>query len=464
MIAGLKPYPAYKDSGVEWLGEVPEGWEVRRQSSLMDLWISTVDKHQVDSERPIRLCNYVDVYRNDRIRSGMYFPRGTALDEEVKRFRLRTEDVLITKDSESWDDIASPALVEDGADDLVCGYHLAMLRARRGLSGAYLFWASQSLPVAYQYHVSANGVTRFGLTQGAIKRVEIPVPPSMDQAAIVRFLGYVDSRIQWFIAAKERLIELLENEKRAIVLRAITQGIDSSVPLKPSSVEWLGDLPVHWEVRRAKWCFREIDERSVGGDEELLSVSHLTGVTPRAEKQVTMFQAESYIGHKICRAGDLVVNTMWAWMGALGVSPKTGLVSPSYAVYRPRQSSVDSRYVEHLLTTSTYVAEFNRCSTGIQASRLRLYPEDFLRIPILCPPLDEQRAIVNAIDTAISRRELIGAAVRDQVHRLREYRMRLISDVVTGKLDVRAAVATLPEDPDADDPALDERLEEVAAG
>ncbi len=177
-----------------------------------------------------------------------------------------------------------------------------------------------------------------------------------------------------------------------------------------------------------------------------------------------MFQAESYVGHKICRAGDLVINTMWAWMGALGISPMTGLVSPSYGVYRPRRSSVDPRYAEYLFTTPTYIAEFNRRSTGIRASRLRLYPDDFLRIPILCPPLDEQHAIVSAIDTAISRRQLIEAAVREQVQRVRDYRTRLISDVVTGKLDVREAAERIPHDSDADDSALNERLEEVAAG
>jgi type I restriction enzyme S subunit len=312
--------------------------------------------------------------------------------------------------------------------------------------------------------MAANGVTRFGLTQGGIKRVEISVPPLKDQTAIARFLDYVDTRIQRFIATQEQLIELLHEEKKALIFRAVTLGIDPSAPLSSSGVGWLGEAPAHWDVRRAKWCFREIDERSVGGHEELLSVSHLTGVTPRAEKQITMFQAESYIGHKLCRPGDLVVNTMWAWMGALGISPRTGLVSPSYAVYRPRRSSVDPRYAEYLLTTPKYIAEFNRRSTGIQASRLRLYPDDFLRLPILCPPLDEQRTIVSAIDTAISGRQSIEAAVREQVHRVREYRTRLISDVVTGKLDVREVAANLPDDPDADDPALDERLEEVAAG
>ncbi|MGZ9111929.1 MAG: restriction endonuclease subunit S, partial [Rhodoplanes sp.] len=104
---------------------------------------------------------------------------------------------------------------------------------------------------------------------------------------------------------------------------------------KDSGLPWLGQIPAHWEEKRAKYFFREIDERSRKGDEELLSVSHLTGVTPRSQKNVTMFRAESYVGHKLCRPGDVVFNTMWAWMGALGVARAAGIVSPSYAVYRP---------------------------------------------------------------------------------------------------------------------------------
>ena len=104
---------------------------------------------------------------------------------------------------------------------------------------------------------------------------------------------------------------------------------------RPSGVEWLGDVPEYWEVRPAKWYYREVDERSGTGEEELLSVSHLTGVTPRSEKNITMFKAESYVGHKLCREGDLVINTMWAWMAALGVARQTGIASPDYAVYRP---------------------------------------------------------------------------------------------------------------------------------
>ena len=185
--------------------------------------VSNIDKHTKDEEQPIRLCNYVDVYKNDRIRSGMAFMRATATTDEIERFRLRSGDVLITKDSEAWNDIGVPALVEDTQDDIVSGYHLALLRPfLERVDGGYLFRALQSTAVAYQFHVEANGVTRYGLSHSAIKSVWLPLPSLPEQAAIVRYLDHVDRRIQRYIRAKQKLITLLEEQKQALIHRAVT--------------------------------------------------------------------------------------------------------------------------------------------------------------------------------------------------------------------------------------------------
>ena len=219
----LEPYPAYKDSGVPWLGEVPKHWEVRRLRNTSEMRVSNVDKHVKDDEHQVRLCNYIDVYKHDRIRSGMAFMRATATTDEIERFRLRSGDVLITKDSESWNDIGVPALVEDAQDDIVSGYHLALLRPfPERVDGEYLFRALQSPAVAYQFHVEANGVTRYGLSHRAIKSVWLPFPPLPEQTAIVRFLDHAARRIRRYISAKQKLIALLEEQKQAIIHQAVT--------------------------------------------------------------------------------------------------------------------------------------------------------------------------------------------------------------------------------------------------
>ena len=444
----LPTYPAYEPSGVEWLGDVPEHWKVRRLRTVADMRVSNVDKHTRDDEIPVRLCNYVDVYKNDRITEAMSFMKATASWNEIERFKLEPGDVLITKDSEAWDDIGVPSLVVEAADDLLSGYHLALLRPFNEVLGAYLALALQSRVVAYQFHVRANGVTRYGLTHAGIQSVQVPLPPLPEQAAIVRYLDYVDRRIRRHVAAKRKLIALLEEERQAVVNRAVTRGLDSSVRLKPSGVEWLGDVPEHWEVRRAKFLYREADERSTTGTEELMSVSHITGVTPR-KKSVTMFLAESNIGYKLCRPGDIVINTMWAFMAALGVARQIGLVSPSYGVYRPlNHEHMNHIYINSLLRTEVYRANYTIRSTGITSSRLRLYPESFLDIPLLCPPSAEQVAIVEHLERATSGTNAAIARTRQQIELVEEYRTRLIADVVTGKLDVREAAAQLPDEAD----------------
>ena len=436
-------YPAYKPSGVFWFSDIPEHWEVRRLRTIAEVRASNVDKHIRENEIPIRLCNYVDVYKNDWITQSIQFMNATASENEIERFRLELGDVLITKDSEVWNDIGVPALVTEPADDLLAGYHLALLRPFKIILGAFLARALQSKGVAYQLHVRANGVTRYGLTHMNVRSVHVPLPPLNEQAAIVRYLDYVDRRIHRYINAKRKLIVLLKEETQAVVNRTVTRGLDPNVRRKPSGVSWLGDVPAHWEVRRAKFFYREVDERSTTGTEELMSVSHITGVTTR-KRTVTMFLAKSYRGYKICRPSDIVINTMWAYMAALGTARQTGLVSPSYGVYRPlKQNSLNHDYVDPLLRSEIYRSQYFARSTGITASRLRLYPESFLNIQLLCPPLPEQAAIVEYLNKATAD---IGAAIsraRRQIELVDEYRTRLIADVVTGKLDVREPAAQL---------------------
>ena len=204
---------------------------------------------------------------------------------------------------------------------------------------------------------------------------------------------------------------------------------------KPSGVPWLGDVPQHWDLRRFKFLYREMDERSTTGMEELMSVSHKTGITPR-KRNVTMFLAESNVGYKVCRPGDIVVNTMWAYMAALGVARQEGLVSPSYGVYRPlHQENLNPDYIDPLLRTQEYRTAYLARSTGITDSRLRLYPDSFLGIPLLCPPLAEQAAIVRYLDHADRRIRRYVEGQQKLIALLEEERQAIINQAVTRGLD-----------------------------
>lgn len=205
---------------------------------------------------------------------------------------------------------------------------------------------------------------------------------------------------------------------------------------KDSGHEWLGAIPEQWSILRAKFMFREVDDRSLEGKEELLSVSHLTGVTPRSQKTITMFLAESNVGHKVCQPFDLVINTMWAWMGALGVSSHHGIVSPAYGIYRPLAASpLTPSYASLLLRVPLYAAEYQRRSTGVNSSRLRLYPEQFLRMPIIVPTPDDQASIVRFLEWSNLRLDKAIRAKRKVIALLNEQKRAVIQRALRCGLD-----------------------------
>ncbi len=224
---GLDPNVRLKPSGVEWLGEVPAHWEIYRLRNAIDMRVSNVDKHVKEDENPVRLCNYVDVYKNDYINQQMNFMQATATDEEIERFRLEKDDVLITKDSETWDDIGVPALVTEPASDLISGYHLALLRPQADdLAGGYLLRALQSKGLAYQFHIEAKGVTRYGLSHAGIKSVWLPLPPLPEQTAIVRYLDKATAAIDTIISRARRQIKLLQEYRTRLIADVVTGQVD----------------------------------------------------------------------------------------------------------------------------------------------------------------------------------------------------------------------------------------------
>jgi type I restriction enzyme S subunit len=216
------------------------------------------------------------------------------------------------------------------------------------------------------------------------------------------------------------------------------RGLNPAVSLRSSGIDWLGDIPVHWGVERSRWLFRERDERSETGVEEMLTVSHLTGVTPRAEKDVNMFEAESTVGYKLCFKGDLVINTLWAWMGAMGTARVDGIVSPAYNVYTPGPQLLQD-YVDALVRIPIFAQEVTRYSKGVWSSRLRLYPEGFFETYWPVPPFDEQREIVSRIAIETAKIDRLRAATEESIALLKERRGALIAAALTGQINTPEA-------------------------
>jgi type I restriction enzyme S subunit len=450
MIADLNPYPEYKESEVPWIAMLPVKWDIRRLRHACEMRVSNVDKHSMGDEIPVRLCNYVDAYKNERIRESISFMRASATEQECRRFRICKNDVLITKDSEVWTDIGVPSLVEFEAPDLVCGYHLAILRSRPIMNGAFLHKLLQCPLIAAQLHVRANGVTRYGLSHGAIKGISLPLPPITEQAAIVRFLDWANGRLGRAIRAKRKVIALLNEQKQAIIHRAVTRGLDPTVPLKPSGISWLGDIPQHWDVRRTKNVFRLRTQKSgVAHGKELLSIYTHIGVRPRKDMEQKGNKASTTDDYWIVQKGDLIVNKLLAWMGAVGSSEYEGVTSPAYDILMPIRP-LCSDYYHHLFRTKLYLQLFKQRSRGIMDMRLRLYFDQLGQIPVPFPPVDEQAAIVAFYVEATADLTATISRLEREIDLFREYRIRLVADVVTGKLDVLETATQLPEEPTPD--------------
>jgi len=270
-----------------------------------------------------------------------------------------------------------------------------------------------------------------------IGSLEIRLPPLETQSIIANYLDRETARIDRLIAAKERMLALLEEKRAALISRVVTRGLDPDAPLKPSGQEWLGEIPAHWHVERAKNLFTVRDERSDDGTEELLTVSHITGVTSRSEKDVYMFEADDKAGYKRCMRGDLAINTLWAWMGAMGISPLEGIVSPDYHVYTSKGELLPE-YVDLLCRSRPFVAEVNRWSKGVWSSRLRLYPENFFEMRLPVPPHDEQLEIVRSIETDQYRVSALRDSLQLSIALAKERRAALITAAVTGQLSLEA--------------------------
>lgn len=459
----LEPYPEMKDSGVVWLGDIPGHWEVRRLESSAEWRVSNVDKHSRADETPVRLCNYVDVYRHDRIRFDMPFMAATANTQEIERFGLQSGDVLITKDSEMWNDIAVPALVQQPRPDLLCGYHVALLRPRpEALESEFLFRALSSRGVACQFHIAANGVTRFGLSHNGIKSVRIPVPPLPEQTAVARYLDYKGRRIRRSQRERERLVALLREQRRAVIEQAVTGKIDVRTgkpypAYKPSGVAWLGDIPAHWAVSRLAQLGRffkggggtKDDEAKEGvpcvryGD---LYTTHQFFVR-HTRAFVSEAQAAAYTPLEF---GDLLFAASGETLDEIGKSAVNLLrgracCGGDVIIFRS-QGSLDARYLGYAADCPSAVHQKATMGRGITV--MHIYAAQLKRLALPVPPLAEQFAIADFLDglrASIGR--AIGRAER-QIELLEEYRTRLTSDVVTGKLDVREAAARLPDEDD----------------
>ncbi len=443
---GLRPYPAYRRSGHDWPGKVPAHWEVRRLGAVGRFFKGSGGTKADETEDGVPCIRYGDLYTRHRFH--IMTSKACVAPHRAEAYTsVRYGDVLFAGSGETLDEIGKSA-VNLIKGSVVCGGDVIVFRPTIGLDAEFIGWSTDYRHAASQKARMGRGITVMHIYTGELKCLAVPLPPLPEQRAIARFLDAAERRIRRYIRAKERLIELLEERKRALIHEAVTGRIDVRTgqpypAYKDSGVEWLGKVPEHWSVRRNRWLFRDRAETGFGSL-PILEVSIHEGVRIRdmddGQRKQQIVDRSQY---KRARNGDIAYNTMRMWQGAVGVVPVDGLVSPAYVVACP-VDGVDSRYYGYLLRTQACKQAVKLHSRGIVSDRDRLYWDEFKRIASPLPPQQEQALIVEFLDGAGRKLQGHISATRRQIALLREYRTRLIADVVTGKLDVREAAADLP--------------------
>lgn len=437
-----------------WPEQAPESWDVVPLRAVADYEVSNVDKKSNDGESPVRLCNYVDVYHNEVITLELDFMEATATSAEITKFGVRVNDVIITKDSESWDDIGVPALVRETDSDLVCGYHLAQIRPRSAsLSGSFLLRCLQSKPIRLQLALSANGVTRFGLPKAAIGSVRLPLPPLETQRAIADFLDKETARIDALIAAKENLLAILAEKRRALVTQAVTRGLDPDVPMRDSGIPWFGEIPAHWEVTRLKFLLHGIEQgwspqcdNYPAGPKDwgVMKTGCVNGDTfDENENKRLPDDLDARTEYEI-HPGDFLMSraNTTALVGSAAlvrqVRPRLLLCDKLYRL-RVEHSRLDTEFLEMFFNTPVGRYEFERDASGASGSMQNISQDAVRNLWVAVPPRTEQATIVTETIQTLLRAAAVAATTRETLDLLRERREAVIAAAVTGQLNVEAS-------------------------
>jgi type I restriction enzyme S subunit len=461
MIDGLKPYPKMKDSGVPWLGEVPEHWEVRRLKYLLR---ERDVRSSEGTEQLLRVSQFTGVTERKRADGGD--EPDTRAESLVGYKRVEANDLVVnimlawngSMGVSSFPGIASPAY---------CVY-------RFGTSAQPWYFHHLLRSPTYKARIKAvsTGVveSRLRLYTDDLYRLEALLPPLPEQAAIVRFLDHADRRIRRYIRAKQKLIKLLEEQKQAIIHRAVTRGLDPNVRLKPSGVEWLGDVPEHWEVGPLK---RFVAQRpgaiKAGPFGSQLTASEMLASDYKVFTQRNVIDRDLDAGNNYVSAakfetmrafevfaGDILVTSRGTIgrTALVGEHCAKGILHPCLLRVQPDLKRLLPEFLMTLVQDSQLLPR--QLSLLSNATTIDvIYTGTLANIVIPLPPISEQQAILVDVDRRTSASAIARAHVSREIDLLREYRTRLIADVVTGKLDVREAAADLPVEAEEPEP-LDE--------
>lgn len=415
----MKRYDSYKNSGVKWLGEIPSHWDVCKAKYL---WRESFEISENGREELLSVSQY----------DGVTPAKGESRSESLKGYKVVKEDYLVINIMLAWlgglgvskfDGIVSPAY---------CTYQLIGDSNPRFLH--YLYKTPLYL-AEFARHSTGVVPSRWRMYTDDFGQVITLLPPIKEQEAIANYLDAATSKIDKAIAQQQKMINLLNERKQIIINNAVTKGLDSNVKMKPSGIDWIGDIPEHWNTIRIKYLLKESKLKSQSGNEEPLSMSQVYGLIPTKDMDVIPNMASSFVGAKLVKKGELVFNKLKAHLGVFNVSKYDGLVSPDYAVYTST-GRANLSYLEYIFKTPKCINEFIKLITGVGAGLSRLYTSDLYSIYCAIPPLSEQACICSYIEDNTQKIKNAITHCQEQISLLQERKQIIINDVVTGKVKV----------------------------
>jgi len=417
----MPKYSAYKDSGVEWLGEIPERWELTRLGTRFKERKEKVS----DSDYPP-----LSVTKNGIVPQ---LANAAKTNDGDNRKLVRSGDFVINSRS----DRKGSSGISDRAGSVSL---INIILEPQGIIPKYCHYLLKSYAFIEEFYRMGHGIVAdlWTTRYDEMKAVMMGIPPLPEQTAIAAFLDKKTAQIDAAMGIKQKQIALLKERKQILIQNAVTQGLNPNAPMRDSGVEWIGEIPKHWEVKRIKYVLDERNERSKIGLETLFMVSQVHGLVVRSEFHEKAEVAQSNIDNKLVYENDLVFNKLKAHLGVFFKSTIEfkGLVSPDYAVYKSKGLIQDLKYLEHLFRHPAYIGQFIIRATGVAEGLIRLYTDDLFDIFIPVPPKDEQEKILQLIkDEAIKFDQAIDLQ-QQQIDKLKEYKATLINSAVTGKIRV----------------------------
>ena len=434
----MNPYPSYKESGVEWVGETPNHWDIKRIKYTSSFQLSGVDRITYETEINVSICHYPDVYNNESIFRRTKISKGTCTPQELDKFCLKLGDILITKDSESPSDIGVPCYVEENIENTVCGYHLGQYRISDKMFPKYVFRFLQSDFVQSYFETESNGITRFGLGKPSLENLELVIPPLQEQQQISNYLDHKTQQIDSLIEKTRQKVKLLKEQRISLINQVVTKGLNPDVEMKDSDVEWIGEIPSGWSILKLKYLcditYGISPPDTTYNDEGIGSVL----VNGPVEYSVSDFGYTRSLKwttdpKKFSTSGSLLFCLRGSTTGRMNVTHQDLSIGRGVCSL----NSLESQWfmIYSLMILRIHIQKLISGSTFPSVTK-----DDVDNYIICSPPIQEQQQIVEHLDKGTTKIDSTIGKETQRIKLLKEYRQSLISNVVTGKVDVRDEV------------------------